>query len=669
MSKWKQGLPLLLILLLALLLYLPGLGSDYITDDAVFVRDNLRLKMEKTPWGAFSSGYWSYSGAYRIYDYYRPLVLLSLWTDQHLYGGRPWGFHLSNIFLFLLLLLSFHLFLRKALDTPPPTALLATAFLAFHPLNAENIVWIVGRNEILYLVFGFLFLSLCALQAKAPSKSRFLGAHALFFLGLLSKETFLVFLPLLIVLDLLVLKKRRPLFLLSFLPPLLLFFGIRRIVVPHLSVFSEPGALPLQAARVLSSLGYYFQTSVFPLFYPRTFEVYDYQPWFSILLGALALLLGSTLLLIALKRRFPLLGFWLLYSGGFLLFLSLFSLRFFFPSTARYLTALTPPLAFAMATALSALRRPLASLLFSLFLLLSLPQILFNHYLFADTLRYNEFMVYHHPRAHFHRLTLAFDLLQEGRTLEAMKALKPLKRAKMHRLNALFYHLWQSRFLTRQGAYGPALKELQEANFLIRNTTEKGWIMTQLVEIYQNLGDFPRAEGFLREYLRTKRTYELEERLRRLLLSQSRWDEAEKVETAMREKYGYFSGLRAKDLRRAFTTGGPKERLLFYREYPNPVRALEILNQDSLRADPFSTDLLRLELLYRSGRAEEGGALLKRMTEENKLLPERLNLLGSLLLSGLARPTEASSLFRRSLSLREDPRVRQTLRYISLLDQ
>jgi len=195
MSKWKQGLPLLLILLLALLLYLPGLGSDYITDDAVFVRDNLRLKMEKTPWGAFSSGYWSYSGAYRIYDYYRPLVLLSLWTDQHLYGGRPWGFHLSNIFLFLLLLLSFHLFLRKALDTPPPTALLATAFLAFHPLNAENIVWIVGRNEILYLVFGFLFLSLCALQAKAPSKSRFLRAHALFFLGLLSKETFLVFLP------------------------------------------------------------------------------------------------------------------------------------------------------------------------------------------------------------------------------------------------------------------------------------------------------------------------------------------------------------------------------------------------------------------------------------------------------------------------------------------
>ena len=189
------------------------------------------------------------------------------------------------------------------------------------------------------------------------------------------------------------------------------------------------------------------------------------------------------------------------------------------------------------------------------------------------------------------------------------------------------------------------------------------------MEIYQNLGDFPRAEGFLREYLRTKTTYELEERLRRLLLSQSRWDEAEKVETAMREKYGYFSGLRAKDLRRAFTTGGPKERLLFYREYPNPVRALEILNQDSLRADPFSTDLLRLELLYRSGRAEEGGALLKRMTEENKLLPERLNLLGSLLLSGLARPTEASSLFRRSLSLREDPRVRQTLRYISLLDQ
>jgi len=188
------------------------------------------------------------------------------------------------------------------------------------------------------------------------------------------------------------------------------------------------------------------------------------------------------------------------------------------------------------------------------------------------------------------------------------------------------------------------------------------------VEIYQNLGDFPRAEGFLREYLRTKRTYDLEERLRRLLLAQSHWDEAEKVETAMREKYGYFSGLRAKDLKRAFTTGGPKERLLFYREYPNPVRALDLLDQDSLRADPFSTELLRLELLYRSGREEEGDMLLKGMTEENKLLPGRLNLLGSLLLSGLARSSEASSLFHRSLSLREDPRVRQTLRYISLLD-
>jgi len=101
------------------------------------------------------------------FRYFRPLVAASYAFDWALYGGRPFGFHLTNLLLHAavawLLFARLHRWSRSLWG-----AFLATLAWAWHPSKVEAVSWISGRTD--------LWCALGVLVVCAGVKRRLSGA-------------------------------------------------------------------------------------------------------------------------------------------------------------------------------------------------------------------------------------------------------------------------------------------------------------------------------------------------------------------------------------------------------------------------------------------------------------------------------------------------------------
>jgi tetratricopeptide (TPR) repeat protein len=179
------GLPWTIGALLAaaiVVAYLPALGGGFIWDDDAYVTGNLTLR---SPQGL--ARIWLQPGA--IPQYY-PLVHTTFWIEYHLWGLRPFGFHLVNVLLhagtaFLVLLV-----LRRL--EVPGAAFIAAAF-ALHPVHVESVAWITERKNVLsallYTGSLFAYLRFAGVGSERPERRTQIYALslALFVAALLSK--------------------------------------------------------------------------------------------------------------------------------------------------------------------------------------------------------------------------------------------------------------------------------------------------------------------------------------------------------------------------------------------------------------------------------------------------------------------------------------------------
>lgn len=128
---------------------------------------------------------------------YRPVLTLTFIIDYHLWGLNPLGYHLTNLFLFgVLLFLLFHFF--KLFQRSPSVAFVFTALVAFHPLLVQTAAWVPGRNDSLLAIFTLAtFIQLH--QFLTHKKVSAVLWHFLFFLLALFTKENAVGLPLLLV--------------------------------------------------------------------------------------------------------------------------------------------------------------------------------------------------------------------------------------------------------------------------------------------------------------------------------------------------------------------------------------------------------------------------------------------------------------------------------------
>lgn len=140
----------LLVVLLALVVFVPSLRYGFVWDDLVLVQNNQFLQPHSSP-GSFLGKDFTELTFGRVGGFfYRPLFALTLWADAVLWGQQPAGFHGTNLLLHGLVVGLLWLVVRRLSDSF--TATLTALLFAVHPAHSEVAVFISGRVDSLALV-------------------------------------------------------------------------------------------------------------------------------------------------------------------------------------------------------------------------------------------------------------------------------------------------------------------------------------------------------------------------------------------------------------------------------------------------------------------------------------------------------------------------------------
>lgn len=178
---------------MAVVVYLPALGFQFVWDDSSLITENT-LAAESSPWDFLGRSFWAGSPEPPANgdSYYRPLTVASFWLDRQLAGLNPAWFHLVNILLNVGVSVLLAMVVLELLGSPL-WAGLAGLFFTLHPTHVEAVAFVSGRTDLLAGLF--MSLSLLALLRARRGRPRIWLPTAVvaYPLALMSKETALLF--------------------------------------------------------------------------------------------------------------------------------------------------------------------------------------------------------------------------------------------------------------------------------------------------------------------------------------------------------------------------------------------------------------------------------------------------------------------------------------------
>ncbi|XP_060080111.1 protein O-mannosyl-transferase TMTC2-like [Ylistrum balloti] len=141
---------------LALILYLNTLDADFAYDDSRAIQKNQDLRPETPILNVMYDDFWgtplTHSGSHKSY---RPLCVLSFRLNYFLGELNPWGYHLGNVILHVIVTAVFTHFARIFLRHHIPT-LAAGLLFACHPIHVEAVAGVVGRADVGACLFFLL---------------------------------------------------------------------------------------------------------------------------------------------------------------------------------------------------------------------------------------------------------------------------------------------------------------------------------------------------------------------------------------------------------------------------------------------------------------------------------------------------------------------------------
>jgi hypothetical protein len=180
--------------------YATSLGNAPVWDDRPLVVDNPSLGTLAGIGRIWSTDLWSASAQGDPSSYYRPFTMLTFWVNVALGGRSPVSLRLGNVLIHATNVILLWLYARNAPGTSARSAGLMAPLFAVAPVCSEPVLWISGRFDLLVVTFALLALLASRKDGKVGTALA-LGAVAA---GLLCKESFVAWVPMLLVHDLLV---------------------------------------------------------------------------------------------------------------------------------------------------------------------------------------------------------------------------------------------------------------------------------------------------------------------------------------------------------------------------------------------------------------------------------------------------------------------------------
>jgi tetratricopeptide (TPR) repeat protein len=177
--------------LFAGLVYLPTLKYQLVWDD-----QDIIVRNQSSPFAAFAHSFWYGGGAGLLGrdPYYRPFVNFSLGVDELVAGHRAWYFHLVNLLLHATAVALAGVVLWRVFGSLW-LSLIGGVVCAVHPLAADSVAYVSGRTDLLAAI-GLLVALLGLLRLERRQDWPAIAmVWAGFAIGVLSKETAAMFVP------------------------------------------------------------------------------------------------------------------------------------------------------------------------------------------------------------------------------------------------------------------------------------------------------------------------------------------------------------------------------------------------------------------------------------------------------------------------------------------
>jgi len=188
-EKTKHRICIAVLLAVVVLAYGNSLWNAFTMDDLYLYIVNNPQVTEPSLRGLFAP--------HNITKAFRPVTFGTFALDWKIGGGRPFEFHAVNLLLHAGVTVLLYLLLQILLQGLPHgqgVGFAAALLFAVHPIHTEAVTSIVGRPEL--LAAGFLLASWIL-----HLKDREVPALICFVLALLSKESAVAFLPLVVICD------------------------------------------------------------------------------------------------------------------------------------------------------------------------------------------------------------------------------------------------------------------------------------------------------------------------------------------------------------------------------------------------------------------------------------------------------------------------------------
>jgi len=264
-----------LLIVVGVVVHFNGLFGSFIGDDKGQIQYNYVIQsLSHIPQFFTGSTFVPTSGTNLAGPFYKPLLSMSYAILYALFRATPFYFHAFQLILHITNgILIFTLFKKFLKDR---IALLLSLLFLMHPINSEAVVYIADLQEPLFFCFGLSALLLAMKETVSLKRTALIGF--LLLCSLLSKETGILFVCMIIVARLFVrLRKRELLLSLMYtIPPILIYallrFGVAKMFVNKIT--GMPITLLPLGQRILNMpaiVFYYLKT----FFYPSTLDFFQ----------------------------------------------------------------------------------------------------------------------------------------------------------------------------------------------------------------------------------------------------------------------------------------------------------------------------------------------------------------------------------------------------------
>lgn len=633
----RRGFFPLLLAILPIIVYMPILSHNMIWDSRPLILENDLLQGKFSLVEPFRHGWWETTsqGSDGRYDYYRPLTLLSFMAEKAAWGLSPWRLRLVNLLLFVAALFALHRFLLR-LAAPPGAAAIAVLLFALFPLHADNVNWVVGRCDLLMLLFGILALLFFDVSLENKSPGRAALSAACYALALLSKEAALFFLPLFFLHEFI---RRGRVTLPPQLLPLLAGAGFWLLK----SSVTGRGGFPLQlfptaAGNVLpalGSLGYYGRSLAFPfatdMFLPV--DAVQSAPWLAAgVAAALALLMAPVIALRAPEpsrsRLFVAWSWTAPFLAGALLMV--FTPIYPFSISTRYLAVPAVGWCWLLGCGLAALRPALKRGALIVLLAASAMAIMAGAQKYRNETAFWKSAIASCPHDGFFLTQYGGQLKEEGDFLRAGRLLRRALGGRMKNATAIVIAQQLAEMAFAQARYEESLSWLERMRALRLDRLAERHRLLLLLRVRTALNDRAGAEAALAEMARL-------------------WPAADAgaLWRTARLAFADFAGA-APGAEAAFLGLLPERKARYFIDRGNYAAAWEAWPGKESPGMKERLQAARLALL--AGREREAQERIALLARENEGDHRVLNSIGNLLFD-LKRAEEALPFYRESLRL------------------